>query len=171
MLLIATLVLGFASGRLKDQECTEDATCPEGQICIEREGLGTKKCADVETLCKCNSEGVQKTETPKNKTVDWCWLHEDHKNVKCVKPNGRWLGGWAWVTCEEPMEVLCAVDGGYGEWSDWTECSASCGGGYQTRTRLCDSPAPDHGGNDCEGASTDCQLCGMEMCLNECPAM
>merc|ERR1712020_447181 len=65
----------------------------------------------------------------------------------------------------------CPVNGVYGEWSEWTDCSASCGGGYQTRTRLCDSPAPAYGGNDCEGASTDCQLCSMEMCINECPAM
>merc|ERR1712112_321304 len=35
-----------------------------------------------------------------------------------------------------------------GHWSEWGECSKTCGGG--TKTRTCTNPAPAHGGADCE---------------------
>ncbi len=47
-----------------------------------------------------------------------------------------------------------------GAWSDWSECSAVCGGGTQTRT--CDNPAPAFGGLGCEGESV--QTCNTQMC-------
>ena len=37
------------------------------------------------------------------------------------------------------------IDGGYGEWSEWSECSISLTcqrGGFRTRTRECDTPEP-----------------------------
>ena len=41
------------------------------------------------------------------------------------------------------------VDGHWGNWSNWTACSVSCGGGNQSRSRLCDSPLPEYGGSNC----------------------
>ena len=62
------------------------------------------------------------------------------------------------------------VDGGFGVWDDWTPCTVSCGGGDQTRSRACDSPAPAYGGNECEGDTVMCQRCNMEACPSACPA-
>ncbi|HWQ59671.1 MAG TPA: thrombospondin type-1 domain-containing protein, partial [Candidatus Fimivivens sp.] len=47
-----------------------------------------------------------------------------------------------------------------GNWSDWSACSASCGGGIQTRT--CTNPAPANGGADCVGSAT--QACNTQSC-------
>lgn len=41
------------------------------------------------------------------------------------------------------------VDGNWGTWSDWGECSKKCGTGTQQRSRTCDNPQPQHGGADC----------------------
>merc|ERR1719284_1235897 len=32
------------------------------------------------------------------------------------------------------------VDGQYGDWKAWSECSKECGGGTKERSRACDSP-------------------------------
>ena len=41
------------------------------------------------------------------------------------------------------------VDGNWGEWEPSTECSKSCGGGTQERTRSCSDPSPEYGGSNC----------------------
>jgi len=53
----------------------------------------------------------------------------------------------------------CPVNGNWGEWSKYTPCSNTCGGGQKNRSRSCDKPAPAHGGADCPGKrkmTTDC---------------
>jgi len=59
----------------------------------------------------------------------------------------------------------CPVNGKYGAWSAYSQCSKSCGGGNQKKTRKCDSPAPAHGGAACEGPVEDERACN----TNECP--
>jgi len=41
--------------------------------------------------------------------------------------------------------------GNWGEWTSYGDCSASCGGGVQKRTRSCDNPSPSIGGDSCMG--------------------
>ena len=43
-------------------------------------------------------------------------------------------------------------------------CSAECGGGEQTRERECNNPAPENGGADCEGDSSETQSCNEHPC-------
>ena len=45
--------------------------------------------------------------------------------------------------------TLLLVHGGYSLWSSWTDCSQSCDGGVQTRSRTCTKPKPAHGGLLC----------------------
>lgn len=61
-----------------------------------------------------------------------------------------------------PTPVPTAVNGG---WSDWSTCSASCGGGTQTRT--CTNPAPAYGGASCYGATS--QQCNTHACPTPAP--
>ena len=59
------------------------------------------------------------------------------------------------------------VHGGWGEWSEWDECPVSCGGADQARTRVCDNPAPEFGGDDCtiDGSTpTETQRCNENPC-------
>ena len=46
---------------------------------------------------------------------------------------------------------IAAVDGGYSNWSECSECSVTCGGGTQILTRTCTNPPPSNGGRDCSG--------------------
>ncbi|KAJ8042331.1 Hemicentin-1 [Holothuria leucospilota] len=66
---------------------------------------------------------------------------------------------------EDCMELLeCPVDGGWTEWSAWTNCSELCGGGYEMRNRSCTNPAPSSTGQDCEGNSTNLKICNAQPC-------
>lgn len=77
---------------------------------------------------------------------------------------------------ETPRSPLCAcvdpavvgepepVDGGWTDFGDWTVCTATCGGGTQTRTRSCTNPAPVGTGADCEGDGHETQDCNTEAC-------
>lgn len=60
----------------------------------------------------------------------------------------------------------CPIDGGFGEWSKYTECTQSCNGGTQKRSRQCNNPAPKHGGRNCSslGPETDEQRCNTFPC-------
>ncbi|XP_067156720.1 hemicentin-1 [Apteryx mantelli] len=58
----------------------------------------------------------------------------------------------------------CPVDGNWGQWQTWSQCSASCGGGEQTRVRLCNSPAPSNRGRPCPGDSSQISRCNIQAC-------
>lgn len=74
------------------------------------------------------------------------------------------------LLCTEPRCLI--VDGSCGDeepvdcelsdWSDWSECSAECGGGEQTRTRSIITE-PAHGGAAC-GALTETRACNEHLC-------
>ncbi|KAK7895515.1 hypothetical protein WMY93_020840 [Mugilogobius chulae] len=56
------------------------------------------------------------------------------------------------------------VDGGWGPWSMWGECSRTCGGGVSSSMRHCDSPAPSGGGKYCLGERKRYRSCNTDAC-------
>ncbi|XP_020354613.1 A disintegrin and metalloproteinase with thrombospondin motifs 10 isoform X1 [Oncorhynchus kisutch] len=58
------------------------------------------------------------------------------------------------------------VDGGWGLWTPWEECSRTCGGGVSSSIRHCDSPRPTIGGKYCLGERKRFRSCN----IDECPA-
>ena len=66
------------------------------------------------------------------------------------------------------MSHVSDIDGGYTEWSKWSECDVSCGGGVQRRERSCTNPSPSGEGKDCKtqelGPESETQECNTEEC-------
>ena len=60
--------------------------------------------------------------------------------------------------------TLFKVDGKWGSWSPWSNCSKTCGEGRISRTRECDSPAPAHGGETCPGIEIEDKICNNGPC-------
>ncbi|XP_025106624.1 uncharacterized protein LOC112571665 isoform X2 [Pomacea canaliculata] len=61
-------------------------------------------------------------------------------------------------------EQPCPVDGNWGEWSEFTLCSATCGLGTKKRMRECDNPAPASGGRMCAGLPVFAKKCEIAKC-------
>ena len=59
------------------------------------------------------------------------------------------------------------IDGGWAEWDPWSQCTATCGGGIQHRTRNCSDPAPQNGGAKCSGNATEIRPCSEWMCSSK----
>ena len=61
---------------------------------------------------------------------------------------------------------FCSTDGGYTQWSKWSSCDKTCGGGIQTRSRVCTNPVPEFGGRDCTelGTAFGRQKCNEQTC-------
>ncbi|XP_062621236.1 A disintegrin and metalloproteinase with thrombospondin motifs adt-1-like isoform X2 [Saccostrea cucullata] len=66
----------------------------------------------------------------------------------------------------QPCPVIpCATDGSWTDWTAWSTCSTSCGGGTESRTRNCSNPAPSGGGNKCVGDHKESRNCSTSPCI------
>ncbi|CAH1773844.1 unnamed protein product [Owenia fusiformis] len=63
---------------------------------------------------------------------------------------------------ESCNEHNCPVDGVLMTWSPWSDCSLTCGGGVQNRSRECHGPF--YNGQDCNETLSDSQACNTRSC-------
>ena len=66
-----------------------------------------------------------------------------------------------------PFYFNFKVNGGWSSWDSWSNCSQSCGTGYQERNRTCTNPIPKNGGTPCVGLSRQSQICNTHVCPGE----
>ncbi|XP_041359749.1 SCO-spondin-like isoform X3 [Gigantopelta aegis] len=85
------------------------------------------------------------------------------RNRTCMGPlhGGNDCQG-QWNQTEACNTQQCPVDGVFSDWSDWGECSVTCGGGIKWRTRTCTGPF--YNGADCVGARNDSTSCNENNC-------
>ncbi|KAK9886442.1 hypothetical protein WA026_016725 [Henosepilachna vigintioctopunctata] len=74
----------------------------------------------------------------------------------------KWCHNGECITFKE--NDLKPVPGGWGLWSEWGECSRTCGGGIKMSQRQCDNPVPENGGDYCFGQSIRYASCNTEAC-------
>ncbi|XP_057292430.1 A disintegrin and metalloproteinase with thrombospondin motifs adt-1-like isoform X2 [Hydractinia symbiolongicarpus] len=67
-----------------------------------------------------------------------------------------------WETCGDPL--VCPINGNWTEWSAFTFCNKPCGNGTRTRYRTCNNPAPQFGGELCQGDATESLTCVTHPC-------
>uniref|UniRef100_A0A673C4T6 Peptidase M12B domain-containing protein n=1 Tax=Sphaeramia orbicularis TaxID=375764 RepID=A0A673C4T6_9TELE len=69
-------------------------------------------------------------------------------------------------TCSDKNSTMyIKVDGRWGKWGAYGDCSRSCGGGVQLAKRECNNPVPENGGKYCYGVRLKYRSCN----LNSCP--
>lgn len=85
-----------------------------------------------------------------------------HGGRTCVGPDRTEMYCANLPPCSQPKKH--PIDGGWGPYGSWSECTATCGGGFRLRQRKCDDPAPQNGGVDCIGCSIDYEICNTQPC-------
>eukprot|EP00111_Clytia_hemisphaerica_P024359 TCONS_00071884-protein len=85
----------------------------------------------------------------------------------CVDPipNDPGKGCENLTQVEECNTQNCPINGAWGGWSEFSQCSKSCGMGSQSRSRKCNSPKEQFGGKKCVGKHTETQSCMPQMCV------
>ncbi|XP_023817474.1 A disintegrin and metalloproteinase with thrombospondin motifs 8 [Oryzias latipes] len=71
------------------------------------------------------------------------------------------------MSTQEVMQPLILVDGSWGAWGPWQQCSRTCGGGVEFSHRECTDPEPQNGGKYCEGQRVRYQSCNTLPCAND----
>ena len=60
--------------------------------------------------------------------------------------------------------IVTSVNGGWTEWSVWSDCPETCGDEDLIRTRSCTNPSPENNGTVCQGSNTETISCSTAQC-------
>ncbi|KAK7002930.1 SCO-spondin, partial [Biomphalaria glabrata] len=110
-------------------------------------------------LCRSNSDGLAEAEEYivqiHNAFPDLAGLcMEKHclylEVMRIIKDRFKVDKYWSSINCVK-YGSACPVNGGWGEWQEYTRCSAKCGVGERFRSRKCDKPVTRNGGIPCQG--------------------
>ena len=71
---------------------------------------------------------------------------------------------WSFTLIYKILLIFPGVDGGFSRWGFWSDCSLTCGGGVQTRTRTCTHPPPQGYGKGCDGPMQETRACNDTPC-------
>ncbi|KAI7793269.1 A disintegrin and metalloproteinase with thrombospondin motifs 6 [Triplophysa rosa] len=126
-----------------DEQCrfqygASSRQCKYGEVCREL------WCLSKSNRCVTNSIPAAEGTLCQTSSIEkgWCYQGE------CVA-----FGTW-------PQ----SVDGSWGPWTTWGECSRTCGGGVSSSMRHCDSPPPTGGGKYCLGERKRYRSCNTDPC-------
>ncbi|XP_050077188.1 netrin receptor unc-5-like [Anopheles maculipalpis] len=141
---ISPKILRVASGGRAELDCIANAT-PAAKVEWRRNGVPVKHNPPFVVLTE-SSLLISRVDL------------QDMANYTCVAEN---IAG---KRVSEPALIVVYVDGGWSQWSPWTDCKCS---GHpkqgKKRTRFCNNPAPINNGASCQGTSTessdDCLPC------------
>ncbi|XP_031708219.1 A disintegrin and metalloproteinase with thrombospondin motifs 1 [Anarrhichthys ocellatus] len=124
-------------------------------------GDDSQHCPDLSTTC----------------AALWCTVTTSNGLLVCQTKNFPWADGTACghdsyclagqcLTKSQAAKHQTPVNGGWGVWGPWGDCSRTCGGGVQYSFRSCDNPLPKNSGKYCEGKRIQYRSCNSDTCLD-----
>ncbi|XP_060552934.1 A disintegrin and metalloproteinase with thrombospondin motifs adt-1-like [Ruditapes philippinarum] len=146
----------------RHRTCTNPAPQNGGLYC-QGKGSERKTCK----LQLCPVHGGWSSWNDWGKCSGTCGVGMRSRTRSCTSPTPERFGdhcfgdSTAYELCNGES---CAVNGGWSDWSDWGQCSVSCGVGLQSRTRSCTNPTPENSGQLCIGQNIESKVCHSEFC-------
>ncbi|XP_059158280.1 uncharacterized protein LOC131942419 [Physella acuta] len=146
--------------RSRTRECNNPAPRGDGKVC-HGEGHEEEVCITNCSNCQWGTWSPWKPEVTCGRGFE---IRIRNKNKTEAQNGGS--------KCRGPAHVYrllnlpgCPVNGQFGHWSPWSECSASCGGGVSSRSRACDNPPPKNGGQPCtHSLARESRTCNEQTC-------
>ncbi|XP_062995579.1 A disintegrin and metalloproteinase with thrombospondin motifs 15 [Elgaria multicarinata webbii] len=130
------------------------------QQCELAFGIGSKPCPYMQYCTKL-----------------WC-TGKARGHIMCQTRHFPWADGTSCGegrfclkgTCVERHNISkYRVDGNWGKWAPYGQCSRTCGGGVQLAKRECNNPPPANEGKYCEGVRVKYRSCGLDPCSDSVP--
>ncbi|XP_052061953.1 hemicentin-1-like [Mytilus californianus] len=151
-----------AGVQIKRRVCNDPAPTQDGKPC---DGAETRFEQCNKEACAVNGNwGSWTLDGPCSVT---CGAGVQIKRRVCNDPaptqDGKPCDG-AETRFEQCNKEACAVNGNWGSWTLDGPCSVTCGAGVQTKTRVCNDPAPSQNGKPCDGEETSSEECNKEAC-------
>merc|ERR1712055_521351 len=147
-------------GGWKKRSCTNPAPAHGGADCEKEYGLGDKDDCNTK---KCPIDGQWSKWGECSKTCGGGLKKRTYTNPAPAYGGADCKAeGYGPKNEDDCNTEECPVNG---QWSNWGECSKTCGGGLKKRT--CTNPAPAHGGTDCKAEGygpTNKDDCNTEKC-------
>lgn len=138
--------------------------------CKRQAANGGKPCSNTVETQSCNTQqcpldGIEGDFGPWSPCDKTCGTGKQTRTKICIKEAA--FGG---KPCSKTTETqscntqacVIPIDGIDGNFGDWTTCSKPCGGGIQTRTKICLKEA-QNGGKPCS-RTTETQSCNNQAC-------
>nr|XP_047134428.1 uncharacterized protein LOC100208687 isoform X2 [Hydra vulgaris] len=128
---------------------------------------------DINAQCQYALGLLSKACTPEQVCQELLCYHPN--NMSCLQVNTPVLDGTScginqWCKSGRCVKIgvvpTFIVGGNWGQWSEFQECSRSCGGGVAYRERKCLTPISRTNGNYCVGDTRMYAICNKEPCAN-----
>ncbi|MBK5215651.1 MAG: hypothetical protein JJE53_02500 [Candidatus Pacebacteria bacterium] len=136
------------------------SVCPTDWICSNYYTPASISCSGPTTSTACKAQSSSCTFNAEK-------LSTQTGTVVCKNSSGTIVNDSFCNPATRPStSQSCTPAPINGGWSAWSACSASCGGGTQTRS--CTNPTPAYGGTTCTGSSSqscNTQTCGSSGCF------
>jgi hypothetical protein len=68
------------------------------------------------------------------------------------------------LLCIRNLFSFHLTDGQWSDWTTWSDCSETCGGGIKMKTRQCTNPPPSATGQTCQGPTSEVEQCSTSSC-------
>ncbi|XP_026857648.2 adhesion G protein-coupled receptor B1 isoform X5 [Electrophorus electricus] len=125
--------------------------------------VGPEKQTKFCNIAVCPVDGVWNEWSSWSTCSASCSNGTMHRTREC---NGPSYGGsecqGEWLQSRDCFLRECPVDGRWQQWTSWSGCTKTCGGGSQQRQRVCYGPF--FGGEQCLGDREEARSCNEKRC-------